>query len=57
MANATETAIDIPEVNGWSIFVFIQYFLLFLYYYLFRFGWSTVNRWNKKTPKCQKFEK
>ena len=38
MANATETAIDIPEVNGWSIFVFIQHFLLFLYYYLFRFG-------------------
>ena len=29
MANATETAIDIPEVNGWSIFVFIQHFYYF----------------------------
>ena len=29
MGNARKTVIHIPKLNGWSIFVFIQYPLLF----------------------------
>ena len=29
MENRRKTLTDIPKVNGWSIFVFIQYPLLF----------------------------